>query len=87
MKAHKMPECACPHCGHKFNAATSPTGDDRPNPGDISVCIECRKISVFNDDLTTRKPSGEELMKFARDPRITLTQVILADLPPGMKKK
>ena len=32
---------SCPHCAEAIDAATSTSGDDQPQPGNISVCFSC----------------------------------------------
>lgn len=66
---HKTNEAArCPYCGKKHNATTSTTGDHLPKPGDITICIECANVLLFNDDLTTRKPTDNELEEIMHFP-------------------
>jgi len=52
-----VPECACPWCGYRFDAAMAADPaypDATPSPGDVSVCTSCAQILVFADDLTVR---------------------------------
>lgn len=52
----------CPYCNHGHQLASSMSNPEaRPKPGDISICVECCNVLVFNDDLTTRKPTPLEL--------------------------
>lgn len=45
-------------------------GDERPTPGDITVCIYCGHIMAFADDLSFRELTGEEIHDIAGDERI-----------------
>lgn len=49
----------CPHCGESNmeQVGTSPTG---PKTGDASLCYYCAKWSVYDAELTLRKPTVEE---------------------------
>jgi hypothetical protein len=49
-----------------------------PGEGDISMCLRCGSLSVFNADRTLRKPTQEENERYARDPRITQAQMTRA---------
>lgn len=44
----------CPACLITLNAATSPFDDSTPSPGDVTVCLHCSTVSVFQTDLTLR---------------------------------
>lgn len=68
-----------------MDRSTGLDGDDvAPNPGDVSLCIQCGHAAVFTDK-GLRKPTGEELLKFATDKTITQGQIFIAGLPsnPG----
>lgn len=46
----------CPYCNHKATAAMRLEDEkEKPIPGALSICIECAKISVFNDDMNLDK--------------------------------
>ena len=54
-----LPLCPCPKCGSPNDAATSfdetdPGQKARPRPGDLSVCIGCASIQQFQEDLTLK---------------------------------
>lgn len=34
-----------------------------PDPDDPSICFSCSEIIVFNDDLSYRKPTDEDLIR------------------------
>lgn len=50
----------CPQCGAPNDMATSWGGDDSPEPGDVSLCVGCGTVLVFNDDMSSRKPTPDE---------------------------
>jgi len=61
----------CPYCGKENHKATNPLGSDIiPPPGSLSLCIGCAGISIFNDDLTTRKPTEEEKEEILKDANV-----------------
>lgn len=66
-----MPECKCLDCGHKFDWSAAVTEDGKsinPDPGDISICINCGHIMAFKDDLTVRQLTDEEMRSVAGNP-------------------
>ena len=44
-------EDACPICFYKLDAATCVDGNARPKPGDLTVCINCAELLVFDESL------------------------------------
>jgi hypothetical protein len=52
----------CLACGYKHDAATEIIHDHgvKPRAGDISVCLNCGALAIFNADLTLRLPTTEE---------------------------
>lgn len=43
-----VPRSACPECGHEMDRATGAFSERaRPQPGDISVCINCGTVLIF----------------------------------------
>ena len=59
-----LPEVKCPCCGKLLDAVTNADGGDSlPEPGCISVCIECQAILEFDDEmqlvLLTEKTKAE----------------------------
>ena len=82
----KIPECRCQQCGYVFDMTTYPYVDlvekreVRPNAGDVSICLCCGAIQIFNADRTLRNPTPEEKDKLDRDPRVTEIQVVRAGL-------
>lgn len=56
----------CPACGYPMDCATGIGHQRSPSPGDVTVCISCGDISLFNDDLSLRTPSPGEMMALQR---------------------
>lgn len=56
----------CPSCGSKHDACSAIGYDEPqvPDPGNISLCIDCGDLSVFDDNLELRLPTVEEMKKF-----------------------
>lgn len=63
-----IPPFVC-SCGHKLDSSRTPESDEKPSVGDISVCIRCAKMYIFNADHTVHEPTEAELetMKANKD--------------------
>lgn len=63
MEHNRIKPSSCPHCNYLMDAAFSP-GDEsaRPNPGDLTICINCAEILQFDADLMMQKVP-DEIMK------------------------
>lgn len=51
MSSYLGHEDACPICFHELDSATDIVGNDKPKPGDLSVCLYCAELLVFDDAL------------------------------------
>lgn len=58
----RMPPQTCPACGAKHDAATCATGKDKPDPGDLSICIRCGSALQFGPDFELLLLSRLELL-------------------------
>jgi hypothetical protein len=56
----KTKENYCPFCNHLSDGLSQVNGENLPNPGDASICIQYGNVSVFSNDLSLRKPLPEE---------------------------
>jgi hypothetical protein len=70
----RLPAALCLHCRQPLDAATDAVGDNRPSPGDATICMYCGTIAVFADDMTLREPNREEARDLAGDPRVLRVQ-------------
>lgn len=50
-EAIKMGDDYCPHCNYKVDRASSVDGNYKPEPKDISICINCNTILTYGDDM------------------------------------
>jgi hypothetical protein len=57
----RLTETWCPWCEHRLDAATG-TDDEphSPEPGDLSICIMCASILMFDQELIPQKISEDE---------------------------
>lgn len=57
-----LQEQNCPSCDHKINAASKYDESNAiPSKGEFTVCVYCKSLFVFNDDLSMR-PINEKDM-------------------------
>jgi len=41
----------CPVCHRDLSLTVDPVGDKLPNPGDLSICIYCTSVLLFDADM------------------------------------
>lgn len=58
---------ACFSCGNLLDAAQSVKGGEVPSAGTISVCFYCSSIAIFDEDLSLRGFTEEELQNLMAD--------------------
>jgi len=62
-KTTRVPLAICPRCGYILDAATATefNPEASPEPGDVTICVKCRSVLIFDAKLIPRKPTHEEL--------------------------
>ena len=51
------------------------TGEERPTPGDFSICLYCAMTCVFNTDMTLRTLKPEELKQLSQGTQLSLEKM------------
>ena len=69
-----MKETKCPHCNHKIDAHTDPSGEETPGPGDLSMCLYCGEFNIFTDDMDLRKATEEDLKELPQELMDSITE-------------
>jgi hypothetical protein len=90
VRTHRHKITRCINCHHKLDAATThPLELDqrRPRGGDTTVCIECRHIMIYNNDLTVRNPTDEEIIDLAGDKDIIALMKLFAEFDKRKEHK
>ena len=64
---YHTPESICPYCGRHTDGAAGP---EPPEPGAISICIQCYNLGIFDTDLKIRKPTVEEFGDIRTNPTV-----------------
>jgi len=89
MKSYRTKPCFCLACGYFVDTASNVTSNrGRPVPNDVSVCLNCGHVLVFNDDLTVRLGGDSDLDTLPRDKRevARASQVFIRQRGPIPKK-
>jgi len=73
-KDHLVKKNICSVCGHDLDGATQINGDNKPKPGDVSICVGCANIAIFDDDLNLRQPDLDEEQELLKDQTIAEAQ-------------
>jgi hypothetical protein len=83
----RTPEQRCPKCKTILDSASGVNTDRSPKEGDITLCIKCAVLLVFNKDLIMRLPTNEERMKFASDPSVIHAQIVIRGMPRKQNRR
>ncbi len=66
---------SCTACGYRFEAATGFRHQRVPKDGDVSICIECANVDIFqiaaDGTISLRKPTPDEQVTLDHDQAIT----------------
>lgn len=68
-----MKASTCPYCGKVNEFASNPHDDGRPSDGDVTMCIGCGHIAIFDEQAPggCRKTTALEAAQFSADERIS----------------
>ena len=61
IKTTRTPICYCPCCNAEIDSATDPMNKYTPEPGDASICFNCLAWLLFNDDLSLRMVTDDDI--------------------------
>jgi RNase P subunit RPR2 len=73
MTATPMPPVLCPSCNTPLDMATSLESNEPPMDGDVTICLQCGHIMVFENN-RPRDPNHDELRIIAGAPKILRAQ-------------
>ena len=60
----------CLNCGKDLDACEQINGDGGPRPGNITVCLYCGHVMVFDEKMKFRDLNDAEMVEVAGDPRL-----------------
>ena len=70
----EMPVSKCTGCSKEVDMASCIGEEAKPKAGDVTVCIDCGHIMVFDEDRLLRDPTDSEAVGIAGDQRILAIQ-------------
>lgn len=73
------PQC-CLACAKPITRATGARRGEpevAPEPGDVSICLKCSAIAVYDEELILRAPTEDEESVISRDPDVVRALQIL----------
>jgi len=73
MTITRLPQDRCPVCEKDLDATTSIDHDSKPTTGDITVCLYCASFLMFNNNLTLRLITEQEM----GDPSDTNREILI----------
>lgn len=67
MKDHRTKLSKCTSCGEAMDSAMNAQFgiNNVPSSGDVTVCMYCSHIMIYDDNLILRDPSNDELIDIA----------------------
>jgi hypothetical protein len=83
----RVPESSCPNCGKRLDSAVSTEGDHKPSPGDITICMDCRHLCIFAEDMGLRELTDDEVVAIAGDKRVLRAMKALSDLAGSKERR
>jgi hypothetical protein len=72
MKVTRLDMGFCPYCNHKLDAASAGPNNPQavPKPGDITICIGCANVLIFDVGRRPQRPTMGELQEAMQDPSV-----------------
>ena len=71
-----IPVTRCLKCGYRLDTSTDAfSGGESPKGGDVSMCLSCGHIALFNADLTLREPNEQEAREISLMPQVMQAQL------------
>lgn len=67
IKTTRTPKVECPWCGKLLDAVT---GGREPRKDDVTICLGCLNLTVFNEQLLLEKPNKETFAQIRNDEKI-----------------
>jgi hypothetical protein len=61
MLTTRTPPQNCTKCGHRLDATTNFANDAIPKVGDLTLCIECLQVFIFEPGMMLREFTKQEM--------------------------
>ncbi|MBX9587867.1 MAG: hypothetical protein K2X43_01090 [Hyphomonadaceae bacterium] len=72
----------CVECDH---AMTHTSGPDSPRPGDLSLCIRCGSLNIYDDAMRFRRPTIDEYLQAAADRELQRLRRAILSIPQKVR--
>jgi hypothetical protein len=63
LRSTPTPVSACLQCGHRFDTVTACDSQDPPQPGDLTLCVECGEVHKLTAQMTVVAADLNDLLK------------------------
>ena len=63
----------CWACGYVMDCSADPSGQHKPGPGDITMCLSCTSVNVYDKDMKLHKPSDQLQKELENNPSVQAT--------------
>jgi hypothetical protein len=78
--ANRLKPSKCPSCGKKLDGASKLGGNnERPKPGNVSICSDCCNISIFDENMDLRLPTPEERVEIENLPTVIFVRQMIRE--------
>jgi hypothetical protein len=67
----------CPACGFLVDTASNMEGTRTPDPGDLSLCVNCGQPAVFDAMLQLRPMTTDEFLRLPPDLKRQITIAVI----------
>ena len=81
----RLPVSTCRICGYAFDCATDVRSDARPKPWDVSLCLQCAAIGIYDGNMRVVEPPLLLLLELEHDPEIRRVREHLVRHGPGIR--
>lgn len=63
------------------------TNETKPKPDDVSFCLDCTQLLIFDDKLHLRKPTKQEEEEVMTDKKVRAAQMYLRKMDRSRGRK
>jgi hypothetical protein len=76
---YHTPETRCLNCGKLIDGATPVGGGRAPQEGDISICLDCHHLMIYDANMRVRALTDEEVVEIAGEPEVLRAMKVLGE--------
>jgi NAD-dependent SIR2 family protein deacetylase len=73
----KLPPSKCCECGHRMDGVSGPRA---PMNGDMTLCIYCGSLNIFDSELLLRPPTDEEIFEAAKSSEVQRAREVICSM-------